>query len=276
MKQFPAYIQISRPGNVLIAMLSVAIAVSLTGKYSPVTGIVLAIVSTGLITIGANVINDYFDIETDKINRPNRPLPAGRIKPIQAFLFFCIVYIVAFVLALMINIPMFLIAFGVGFLLFIYSYRLKRTVLWGNLVVSLATAMAFIYGGLAVGAVVGVIYPALFAFFFHFGREIIKDMQDVEGDRRTGANTLAVVYGHRYSYILCMIIFLLLIFLTLIPYMLTIYGNLYLFIIVIGIYPVLGYIIFHLRRNPEKEVLGRMSTILKLDMVVGLLAIYFG
>jgi geranylgeranylglycerol-phosphate geranylgeranyltransferase len=276
MKQFPAYIQISRPGNVLIAMLSVAIAVSLTGKYSPVTGIVLAIVSTGLITIGANVINDYFDIETDKINRPNRPLPAGRIKPIQAFLFFCIVYIVAFVLALMINIPMFLIAFGVGFLLFIYSYRLKRTVLWGNLVVSLATAMAFIYGGLAVGAVVGVIYPALFAFFFHFGREIIKDMQDVEGDRRTGANTLAVVYGHRYSYILCMIIFLLLIFLTLIPYMLTIYGNLYLFIIVIGIYPVLGYIIFHLRRNPEKEVLGRMSTILKLDMVVGLLAFYFG
>jgi geranylgeranylglycerol-phosphate geranylgeranyltransferase len=276
MKLLLAYIQISRPGNVVIAMLSVIIAISITGKFSPMADIVLAVLSTGLITIGANVINDYFDIETDKINRPKRPLPAGKITAKQAFIFFCMIYILAFLLAVIISINMFLIAFIVGVLLYIYSYRLKRTVLWGNLAVSLATAMAFIYGGLAVGAVADVIYPALFAFFFHFGREIIKDMQDVEGDRRTGANTLAVVYGYRRSYILSVIIFLLLMLLTLIPYILQVYGNLYLLIIVVGIYPVLGYIMIQMRRTANKECLGTMSTLLKLDMVIGLLAIYFG
>jgi geranylgeranylglycerol-phosphate geranylgeranyltransferase len=276
MSRFAAYITILRPGNVLIAMASVFIAVALTNQFSQVAPIVLAVVSTGLITAGANIINDYYDLETDKINRPMRPLPAGKLTVKGAFIFFCTVYTAAFLLALLISIQMFAVAFVVAFLLFIYSYRLKKTVLWGNLVVSISTAMAFIYGGLAVGVVTAVLYPALFAFLLHFGREIIKDMQDVEGDRRTGANTLAVVYGHRCGYIVSVVIFSILILSTLIPYILKVYGNLYLFTIVLGIYPVLGYIIIQLRKNPEKQQLGRMSNLLKIDMIIGLLAIYLG
>jgi geranylgeranylglycerol-phosphate geranylgeranyltransferase len=276
MQRIMPYIQISRPGNVFIAMASIVIAVSLSGRFSPILHVVLAILSTGLITIGANVINDYYDIETDKINRPDRPLPAGKIKPSQALHLFYIVYFLGFVLAFMITIPMFIIAVSVGILLYIYSYRLKKTVLWGNLAVSLATAMAFIFGGMAVNAVKTVIFPALFAFFFHFGREVIKDMQDMEGDKLTGANTLAVVHGYRSGYILSLIIFILLILLTIIPYILRIYGNVYLFIIIIGIYPVLGYIIIRLKNDLDNERLGKMSMLLKIDMLVGLLAIYFG
>ena len=186
MNTFSAYLQITRPGNVAIAMISVLIAVSLSGKFSPVSHIVLAVLSTGLITIGANVINDYFDIETDKINKPQRPLPSGKLRPSQALVLFYSVYLLAFIMAFLITLPMFLIAVSVALMLYIYSYRLKKTVIWGNLTVSLATAMAFIYGGLAVGAVRSVVFPALFAFFFHFGREIIKDMQDVKGDRFGG------------------------------------------------------------------------------------------
>ena len=276
MNRLPAYIMITRPGNVIIAMASVMIAVSLTGRFYPVMHIVLAVLSTGLITAGANIINDYYDIETDKINRPMRPLPSGKIKRIQALIFFYVVYSIAFLLALLITIPMFLIAFIVGFLLFIYSYRLKRTVLWGNLVVSLSTALAFIYGGLAVGVVSAVIYPAIFAFLLHFGREIIKDMEDVEGDQRTGAKTLAVVYGYQSGYILSVIIFVILIILMLIPYIFRVYGYLYLFVIATGIYPVLLYIIIQLRKKPKKAQLGKMSTLLKVEMVIGLLAIYLG
>jgi geranylgeranylglycerol-phosphate geranylgeranyltransferase len=276
MSRLSAYMMITRPGNVIIAMVSVMIAVSLTGRFYPVTHIILAVLSTGLITAGANIINDYYDIETDKINRPMRPLPSGKMKRKAALIFFCVVYITAFLLALFISIYMFLIAFIVGLLLFFYSYHLKRTVLWGNLVVSLSTALAFIYGGLAVGVVSAVIYPAIFAFLLHFGREIIKDMEDVEGDQRTGAKTLAVVYGYKSGYILSISIFIVLIILMLIPYIYQVYGNLYLLIIAIGIYPVLLYIIIQLRKKPEKRELGKISTLLKIEMIIGLLAIYLG
>lgn len=271
-----AYIQLSRPGNVGIAMLSILIAVSLGGKYYPLSNIILAVISTGLITVGANVINDYFDIETDKINKPNRPLAAGIVTPDHARIFFYTVYGIAFILAFLMTLPLLLIAVSVGILLYLYSYRLKRTVIWGNLAVSMSSAMAFIYGGLAVNAVRAVYFPALFAFFFHFGREIIKDMEDVEGDRQTGANTMAVVYGYQISYRVTGLVFTGLLILTLIPYFLKIYNEIYLWIIVIGIYPILGYIIVYLKRGADKKRLGIFSMILKIDMLVGLLAIYLG
>ena len=136
--------------------------------------------------------------------------------------------------------------------------------------------MAFIYGGMAVNRIEGTIFPALFAFFFHFGREIIKDLQDVEGDRARGANTLAVVYGTKTALIATSIIFMLLIILTLIPYILNIYGVIYIFIILTGIYPVIMIVLYKCWRSPDPETLGKMSNLLKADMLVGLLAIYFG
>ena len=123
MGRISAYIQLSRPGNVGIAMLSIVIAVSLSGNFSPISHIILAVLSTGLITIGANVINDYFDIETDRINKPKRPIAAGSIKPTQALILFYSVYGIAFILAFIMTIPLFLIAVAVGSLLYLYSYN---------------------------------------------------------------------------------------------------------------------------------------------------------
>ena len=101
-------------------------------------------------------------------------------------------------------------------------------------------------------------------------------MEDVEGDRQTGANTMAVVYGYQISYRVTGLVFTGLLILTLIPYFLKIYNEIYLWIIVIGIYPILGYIIVYLKRGADKKRLGIFSMILKIDMLVGLLAIYLG
>jgi geranylgeranylglycerol-phosphate geranylgeranyltransferase len=270
------FIILARPNNLIIAFLSVWVAAIVAGSIHPLQNVILASVSAVLITVGANVINDIFDIEIDRINKPQRPIPAGKIDRNEALVYFIVVYLFAWILASMVNFKVLIVAISFALLLILYSYKLKRTIIIGNFVVSLTTGMAFIYGGLAVERIEGTIFPALFAFFFHFGREIIKDLQDVEGDEAIGACTFAVRYGNRASLMLTSIIFTLLGILTIIPYILGIYGNIYLSIIIAGIYPVLIYVLYKCWSSPSPVTLGRMSSILKADMIVGLIAIYFG
>ena len=267
-------IKLSRPVNVLISFLTIVIAAELAGGLDPFEYVILAALSASLITIGANVINDYYDIEIDKINKPNRPLAAGTVTRKTAFLYFILVYFLAWCLALYMNIWMFLIALITSILLFFYSYRLKQTVLWGNLSVSFATAVAFVYGGVAVGYYKETIFPAAFAFLFNLGREILKDIKDMEGDKQVGAVTLPIKYGVSRSITLIVVVFILLVFLTAIPYILATYSIRYFLTICIGIYPVLFFVIFKARKDYSSQNLGFLSNLLKADMIVGLLAIY--
>jgi geranylgeranylglycerol-phosphate geranylgeranyltransferase len=274
--RFIGWIKITRPNNVIIAFLSVWVAALVAGGIDPVYHLALAAISAALITIGANVINDIFDIEIDRINKPERPLPAGQVSKSEALIIFIVSYLIAWLLAITVSIAMFIMAFISGLILIFYSYKFKRVVLAGNFIVSLVSGLAFIYGGMAVERVSGTIFPALFAFLYHFGREVIKDLQDVAGDSKKGADTLAVVYGTRPALITMSIIFGLLILLTIIPYILELYGIIYMLIVVLGIYPVLAYVIYSCWKSPVPATLGKMSNILKADMLIGLLAIYFG
>jgi geranylgeranylglycerol-phosphate geranylgeranyltransferase len=276
LKKIAALIEISRPGNVLIAFLTIFIAAAVARRLQINRDILLAAFSTALITTGANVINDICDVVIDKINKPDRPLPAQKLSTMEALMYFIIVYIIGWVLAALINASMFIIAVSVSILLIFYSLKFKRTILFGNLVVSFSTAMAFIYGGLAVGRVKATLFPAVFAFLFHLGREIIKDLQDIHGDRQAGAVTFAVKYGHKPSVYLTLFVFLILILVTLIPYILTIYSLVYLLVVILGIYPVLGWVLYIAWRTPEPKNLGLASLVLKADMLVGLVAIYVG
>jgi geranylgeranylglycerol-phosphate geranylgeranyltransferase len=271
-----AYIHISRPSNVLIAFLSIIIAAAVAGSIQPLKNVFLAAISAALITIGANVINDYFDIQIDRINKPHRPLPSGRLSKGEALSYFFVVYAIGWIISSFISLAMFFIAVVIAILLFFYSFKLKRTILWGNLVVSFSTAMAFIYGGLAVFHAEGTIFPAIFAFLYHFGREIIKDIQDITGDKTEGAKTFAVTYGLRRALWLTTSIFIVLIIVTIIPYILDIYGKSYILIVVIGIYPVIAFVLYRSWKYTISKNLGLMSDILKADMLIGLLAIYLG
>jgi geranylgeranylglycerol-phosphate geranylgeranyltransferase len=275
-KKTSALIEISRPLNVLIAFLTIFIAAAVTGGLQINREVVLAAISTALITIGANVINDIFDVAIDRINKPYRPLPAGKLTRNQALIYFLVVYLAGWIIAALINMTMFLIAVLISILLVFYSVWYKRTILFGNMVVSFSTAVAFVYGGLAVGRIKETFFPAVFAFLFHFGREVIKDLQDTIGDRQAGAVTFAVKYGHKPSFYLTLVVFLVLILVTLIPYILKIYNLAYLLVVILGIYPVIGLVLYVTWKTPEQKKLGWMSTILKVDMLVGLLAIYVG
>jgi len=276
MNRISSYIHLSRPVNCIITFLSVLIAAAVTGTIQPFERVVRAGATATLITIGANVINDYFDYAIDLINKPGRPIPAGVISRPAALIYSIIAYILAWITAWSLGIEMFLIALLTGLLLIAYSWWLKRTVLLGNLAVSAATAMAFVFGGLAVGRPAAAIFPALFAFLFHFGREILKDLQDVKGDAVHEAITFAVKYGRDASLSLITTIFVVLLVCTIIPYIVSIYGGQYLLIILLGVYPVILYVLYGSWKYSEPEKLGQLSNLLKADMLIGLLAIYMG
>jgi len=267
---------LSRPVNVFIAMLSIFIAAFISGGLHPFMNVLAACVSGGLVTAGANAINDYFDLEIDRINKPQRPLPSGRMSKNEALAFTIVSYIIANGIAASIGFPAVMICAIFSFLLYLYSAIFKGTVLFGNLIVSLATGVAFIYGGLAVGSYRMALVPAVFAFLMHLGRELIKDMEDVEGDAVNGARTLPVVYGLLPAKIIASSIFFILFMATLVPYFLNIYGKWYLFIVVLGVNTILVFTTFSMWILPKQENFRRLSALLKADMLVGLVAIYAG
>ena len=229
-----------------------------------------------LITAASNIINDYFDIEIDRVNKPERPLPSGIVSLRSALVLSLVLYGLGMACGAMINVTAFVISALSSVLLYVYSARLKRTVLFGNLTVSLATGMAFIYGGVAVGNIRNATVPAIFAFLMHFGREIIKDMEDVEGDRQDHAITLPVRFGLMPARHLVTWILGLLILVTIVPYLMELYGIWYLLIVMAGVNTILLYSVVMVWARPDKAVFGRLSALLKSDMLVGLLAIYAG
>jgi geranylgeranylglycerol-phosphate geranylgeranyltransferase len=266
----------SRPLNAFITLVSVWIAAFISPQFHLNRNLFLGSVIAALVASGANIINDIFDLEIDRINKPKRLLPSGQVSPKEAWLYFGIAYALAFLLSLFCTFTMFVIAVIIACLLIIYSARLKRTVLWGNITVSVSSAMAFIYGALTVGDWRPGLIPAIFAFFFHLGREIIKDMQDLEGDLRQQSVTFPGRFGVKASVALVNAVFIFLIILTFLPYILHIYGNLYLWIVILGVDSVLLFTSIYLWFHNDPVHLGKISHLLKLDMFIGLIAIYFG
>lgn len=274
MNLFFSILKISRLNNAIISFLTIIVAAELAGGLEPLNNVILAAFTAAFITIGANVINDYYDIEIDRINKPDRPLAAGRISKRSALIYFIIMYLTGWSLAWAINPVMLIIAFIIGTLLIYYSYALKKTVLLGNLTVSLATAFAFIFGGSAVYHYKQTLFPAAFAFFFHLGREILKDIQDREGDKKAGAVTFPIKYGTERALLLIAIVFILLVIITVIPYIFGIYGIRYFTIVCLGVYPVWAFVIYRSYKDVTPKYLGQLSNLLKVDMLVGLIAIY--
>ena len=257
-------------------MLSIFIGAFITGTIQPLMKVLFASLSGGLIAAGANAINDYYDIDIDKVNKPNRPIAAGEISPHQGFVFSLILFFLGIVFACLVNWIALIISIFSAILLYLYSYKLKRTVLWGNISVSLLTALAFIYGGVAVNRITYSLIPAIFSFFYHLGREIIKDIEDIEGDRADKILTLPIKRGEKIAMQTASWIYVFLIVLTVLPYLLNIFGIYYLLTVILIVDLVVGYVLVSMWRNRGTENLSRLSIILKLNMFAGLLAIYLG
>lgn len=236
----------------------------------------MACTSAVLIAAGANAINDVFDLAIDRINKPKRPLPSGLVTINQARIFAILLFIAGIGVSLFLQIPGFAIALITSISLYAYSWKLKRTVLWGNLAVAFFSGLAFIYGGLAVQRFQKAFIVGIFSLFYHFAREIIKDTEDIAGDAKDGVITFPIRYGTRAALRMVTGVLLALIGLTLIPCFLNIFSIHYFWIVIPGVDGFLVYVIISMWRNSTSSNLGRIAFLMKLNMFVGLLAVYAG
>jgi geranylgeranylglycerol-phosphate geranylgeranyltransferase len=192
------YLEIMRPFNSGMVGLAIIISAVITGGLGIINHVVLIILSfiTGFTISGASMtINDYYDREIDAINEPKRPIPSGRISPKGAIIFTVILSIIGLASSFLISLWAFTTAVIAWMLMMSYSIWGKKRGLLGNLMVSTCIALPFIYGGLLSGKVLSSLSFSLIAFLSNMGREIVKGVVDIAGDKTAGVRTVAVVYG---------------------------------------------------------------------------------
>jgi geranylgeranylglycerol-phosphate geranylgeranyltransferase len=265
-----------RPLNVGIVFLTIAAAAILAGASSENWLTILgASLAGALIAGGANAINDYFDLEIDRINKPNRPLPRGAATRQGAVWLWGVTSGIGLLLSASAGTGTLAIALFWVISLYLYSKTFKRTVLAGNIMVGVITGLAFVYGGVAVGHAERSFFPALFAFLINVARELVKDVEDLEGDAKARAWTLPVTYGVRPALVLASLTIFLLVVATFLPYSSGVYSSNYLALVIV-VDAALLYVIVSMWKDRSPANLGKLSLILKLDMVGGLVAIFLG
>ena len=277
MKKVWEILRLMRPLNLLQGGIALLVTATLIDEFPGWRRILFAVGVVWAYTGAGNALNDYCDAEIDRVNRPGRPIPKGIISRQSAL----VTAIVLFGAGTLISIPVLTweLAGIMGFALFIlisYSLYFKVRLFWGNLFVSLILGMAFLFAASAFGDIRKGVPPFFLAFGFNLIREIVKDVQDMKGDRLVKARTIPLICGVFRTRLLITAITVLLMLGALLPFLLNIYGNYYLLVLIFTVEILLGYFLYSLSQNSSAENCGRLAALLKADIFFGLLAIFLG
>jgi geranylgeranylglycerol-phosphate geranylgeranyltransferase len=266
-------VHVVRPLNVVLTAISVLVG-GLASYAALDIPIMIAAVSASLIAAGGYVVNDIFDVEIDRINRPDRPLPRGDITTQAAKLWYVILTLTGLIPPFfLLPTPNRIIALAAVIALFAYAAWLKRTPLVGNLVVALVSGVVFVYGGVIGDAPIISLVPGLLAFAYHLGREMLKAAADRMGDKASGAVTVAVLWGERTTMRLAVLPLVAVILVSPLPTWFEWFGERYLIAVIVGIDIVLVYVIQRAWLYPKAENANRLAHVLKWDMIAGLFAV---
>jgi len=268
-------IKITRPLNCLCALGSVILGGYLTtDPGTPRLWIAAAVAAT--LTAAGNVVNDYFDVEIDRINKPFRVLPSGQLSPVTAARWALALVVIGLGLSTLLGVAMALIAAGMAVLLYVYSWKLKPSFLVGNAVISVMSAMTIVYGGMAVNSIGPTLIPALLILLFMFCREILKTVEDYEGDLLGGARTIAVVWGKTRTLRVFGVLAVLVAFLSLLPWLLGNVSAAYLLLVIPGVDAVLLLGAFVLLKRPTQRYTRMAWVATKADWVLWMVAMFIG
>jgi geranylgeranylglycerol-phosphate geranylgeranyltransferase len=267
---------IIRPVNVMITALSVYLGGIISLNQYGDKYLLVATISAGLIAGFGNITNDVFDISIDRRAKPFRPLPSGMLSIQSAILLAMTLVTTGIILAGIIGDLCLLIASVTAIALLAYTPAFKGKAYYGNLLVAFIASLAFFYGAAAVGNVDGGLIPAIFAFLFHFIREIIKDMEDHDADKAEGVLTGAVRYGIDFSRNIAILLIVVLIGITIIPYLAGVYHIWYLIAVLAGCDIFLIMIIVTLLISSSPRACRLIAGVMKALMPLGLLAVFLG
>lgn len=190
-------VRLIRVKNCLLMGLAVIVGYLIASRGSLQCGVAAAgFFAAFTLTAATMAFNDYRDAKIDEVNEPLRPIPSGAVSPREALTSTFLLASAGIVLAAFINVFSLLVAALALILMIYYNLRGKRTGFPGNIAVSACVAIPFIFGGVMNGRITGLI--AIFssmAFTSNLGREVIKGIVDVEGDRLAGVKTLPILLG---------------------------------------------------------------------------------
>lgn len=226
-------LRITRPLNCFMAATAVLIGGLVAGDLTQPTyqlNVSLAALAAFMITGAGNTINDVYDIEIDRVNAPNRPLPSGQISLYQAKTLSITLFAAGVLLSITINIICFLIALINSIVLFYYAKDLKRIPFAGNAAVGVLVGSTFLFGGAAVEGLTIASILFVLAGTATLGREVAKDIEDIEGDKGV-ARTIATELGVKKASTAAVIPTIIAVLMSPFPFTLGIFGVEYLLLV---------------------------------------------
>jgi 4-hydroxybenzoate polyprenyltransferase len=213
MARFREYLEFARPFTLVAPALGVVSgAVTAAGAEPPepwsnalILYPLIGALMAAVLNAGSNALNQIYDLEIDRVNKPKRPLPSGRLTRRQAWLFTAITYAAALWLAWLIapqgRHEAFWIVLAAVVFTYLYSvppFRTKQYGMWANITIAIPRGVLLKVAGWATVKTVFGLEPwfigAIFGLFL-LGASTTKDFADMEGDRRGGCRTLPIQYG---------------------------------------------------------------------------------
>ena len=226
-------LELTRPVNVVAASVLTFIGAFVAGGVTTHSAeVAAAVAATGLAVGAGNAINDYFDREIDRINQPNRAIPRGAVSPRGALAFSVVLFAAAVALAVTLPLAAIVIA-GINLVALVaYTEFFKGLPGLGNALVAYLVGSTFLFGAAAVGEIGPAVVLAVLAAIATLTREIVKDVEDVAGDREEGLNTLPIAIGERRALQVAAALLIVGVLASPVPYALGYFGVAYLLVVV--------------------------------------------
>lgn len=201
----------------------------------PIREALLGFLTGFFISSSAMIMNDFFDVEVDKVNAPHRPLPKGTISINELLLLATAASVAGLVVAGLFGSLNFIIAASSWTLGLLYNWKFKEKGLLGNMFVSTSVAIQFVYGGAVVGDPLNeiVLSCSVIAFLADLGVEVAGDIADVRGDELRDAATVVRVWGKSAAIRLSSLLLLSVIPISFMPYLMGWLGQVYVAMITI-------------------------------------------
>jgi len=272
------FLTLVRIPNCLMIGLAVLVAETIgLGTLPNPTQAIFGFLTAFLLLAGTMVFNDIQDVQVDRVNSPNRPIPSGKVTIRQAYGLSVVFSAFALLSSLVLGILTFLTALFALALMAYYNTHGKKTGLLGNVVVSFNVALPFFFGGLAVNS----LRPLLFIFFLlaflaNTAREVAKGIADVAGDSSKGIMTIAVMQGPKRAAELAAAFFVVAVLLSfLVPVLDQRVSMLYYPIVVVAD---LGffYSSYRLIRDPTATTVRKVKSQVLVWMLLGLVGFFVG
>jgi geranylgeranylglycerol-phosphate geranylgeranyltransferase len=236
------YVRIVRPKNSIMIGIAVIIGMILTDPkqiFSIKT--VYGFLTGFFISCYSMIVNDIYDIEVDKINNMDRPLAKGEITVKNAWVYGIFLLFIGLALAYFTSFLNFIIAILFAFISWLYNFSLKKHGIVGNMTVAVSTIVPYLYGNIILSfnntfsnlsnpilLSPTVCWFSLVSFFAVTGREVIKTISDIEGDKIRGVRSIAICWGKDMAAKIGAIFFILAVICTLGPYVFREMGTIYL------------------------------------------------